>query len=90
MLGSGGVHLNFSVVPIDKMFTNPRKLYKLAVLSLRMHVCVHLPSVYVCCDDDRNFQRVTGASVGGYLKVILRYAEYKSIIIRYNWVKIGS
>lgn len=44
MLGSGGLNLHFSVVHIDKMFTNPGKLHKLAVSILCMHVRVHLPT----------------------------------------------
>lgn len=46
--------------------------------------------VYMCYDDHRNFQRVTGTRLGGYLQVTLGYARYKYIIIRYNWVKIAE
>lgn len=68
------VYLNFLVVQINKMFTNPCRLWNLASLC----VCTHL-LVYVGCDDDRNFQNV---SLGcGCLEVILRGAQYKSVII---------
>ena len=54
MLGSGGVHLHFSVVRIDKMFTNPCKLYKLVVSSLCVYTYL---LVCVCYDDDHRISR---------------------------------
>lgn len=54
------VHLNFSVVQIDKMFTNPCRLYTLASVC----VCTQL-LVHVGCNGGRNFQGVTGVWLFG-------------------------
>lgn len=64
------VHLNFLVVQIDKMFTNPYRLYNLAC------VCLH-PYFYVWAVMMIGIFTVTGAWL------FRRGAQFKSVIIRY-------